>query len=83
MLVKPSILFLFVGHQARDLRALRQEDQVWEDLPEVSRLQGGLPPRVPRAMPSAVHPHRGWHAHQNWRGTTRAEICHFAKCHVP
>ena len=36
-----------LGHQARVLRALWQEDQVREDLPEVSRLQGGLPPGVP------------------------------------
>lgn len=59
---------LFLGHQARVMCSLREEDQVWQGFIEVPRLQGGLTPRVPRQMPPAVHPKPGWDTSKNRRG---------------
>lgn len=59
---------LRVGHQTRVLRPVREEDQVWQDLAQVSGLQGGVAPRVPGALPSAVHPQSRGHAGQSGRG---------------
>lgn len=50
------------------MRSLWEEDQVWQDRTEVPWLQGGLAPRVSRALPAAMHPQPGRDTSQNWGG---------------
>lgn len=56
------------GHQAGVLRALWEADQIWQDIPEVSRLQGGRAPRVSGALRSALHSQPDRHAGEERRG---------------